>query len=116
MLFGDRFPGKAGKIYNLFSEPLTYWNNAAYTFKRHAGHGTRGEMDLHGCTFPILTNLLTQISGAAQPIEVVLHSHLKKRLRKIGGNLLLLSIQFFFVADLVCHCVGIVMMPNITLR
>ena len=56
VLFGDCFPVKAGKIYNLFSEPLTYWNNPAYTFKRHAGHGTGGEMGLHGCTFPILTN------------------------------------------------------------
>ena len=82
VLFGDRFPGKAGKIYNLFSEPLTYWNNAAYTFKRHAGHGTGGEMGLHGCTFPILTNLLTQISGTAQPIEVVLDSHLKKEVEE----------------------------------
>ena len=82
VLFGDRFPGKAGKIHKLFSEPLTYWNGAAYNFKRHAGHGTGGEMGLHGCTFPILTSLLTQISGAAQPIEVLLDSQLKKEVEE----------------------------------
>ena len=46
------FPGKAGKIHKLFSEPLTYWNSAAYNFKCHAGNGTGGEMGLHDCTFP----------------------------------------------------------------
>ena len=82
VLFGDRFPGKAGKIHKLFSESLTYCNGAAYNFKCHAGHGTRGEMGLHGCTFPILTSLLTQISGAAQPIEVILDSQLKKEVEE----------------------------------
>ncbi|CAB3995266.1 Hypothetical predicted protein [Paramuricea clavata] len=76
VLFGDRFPGKsgkAGKIQKLFSEHLTYWNNATFTFKRHAGHG--GEMGLYAFTFPILTSLLAQMSGTAQPIEVIVDTN-----------------------------------------
>lgn len=82
VLFGDRFPGKAGKIQKLFSEPLTYWNNATFTFKRHAGHGTGGEMGLHASTFPILTSLLAQMSGTAQPIEVIVDTNLKKEVEE----------------------------------
>ena len=52
VLFGDRFPGKAGKISKLFPEPLLHWNNAVFTFKKHAGHGTGAEMGLHASTFP----------------------------------------------------------------
>ena len=52
VLFGDRFPGKASKLKNLFSEPFRRWNDASTSFKRHAGHGTGGEMGLHACTFP----------------------------------------------------------------
>ena len=80
VLFGDRFPGKAMKIKNLFSEPLRRWSGAAYTLKNHAGHGTGGEMGLHACTFPILTSLLFQMSGKAQPIEVILDTNLKKEI------------------------------------
>lgn len=82
VLFGDRFPGKAGKIQKLFSEPLCRWSGAAFTFKRHAGHGTGGEMGLHACTFPILTSLLSQMSGAVQPIEVILDANLKKEIEE----------------------------------
>ena len=39
-------------------------------------------MGLHGCTFPILTSLLMQISGVAQPIEVILDSQLKKEVEE----------------------------------
>ena len=47
------------KIQN--SQPLLHWNNAVFTFKKHAGHR------LHASTFPILQALLSLISGAAQP-------------------------------------------------
>ena len=83
VLFGDRFPGRAGKISNLFSKPFTQWSNAAFTFKRHAGHDTGGKMGLHACTFPTLASLLAQMSGAAQPIEVIVDANLKK---EIGEN------------------------------
>ncbi len=82
VLFGDHFPGKAGKTKKLFSEPLKYWNNATYTFKRHAGCGTGGEMGLHASTFPILASLLAQMSGAAQPIEVIVDANLKKQVEE----------------------------------
>lgn len=78
VLFGDRFPGRASKLKNLFSEPLRRWNDAASAFRRHVGHGTGGEMGLHACTFPLLTNLLSQLSGATQPIEIIIDSNLKK--------------------------------------
>ncbi|XP_028418971.1 uncharacterized protein LOC114544578 [Dendronephthya gigantea] len=80
VLFGDRFPGKALKIKNLFSEPLRRWSGTSYTLKNHAGHGTGGEMGLHACTFPILTSLLSQMSGKAQPIELILDTNLKKEI------------------------------------
>ena len=82
VLFGDCFPGKSGKIHNLFSEPLRRWSGAAYTLKHHAGQGLGGEMGLHACTFPILTSLLSQMSGKAQPIEVILDTNLKKEIKE----------------------------------
>ncbi|CAB4029058.1 52 kDa repressor of the inhibitor of the kinase-like, partial [Paramuricea clavata] len=78
----DRFPGKCGKIHNLFSQPLRRWSGAAYTLKHHAGQGLGGEMSLHSCTFPILTSLLSQMSGKAQPIEVILDTNLKKEIEE----------------------------------
>ena len=68
VLFGDIFCGEATKINRLFSEPLCRWNDAAFTLKKHAGQGTGGEMGLHASTFPMLTALLAQMSGATQPI------------------------------------------------
>ena len=56
------------------------WNNAVYTFKKHAGHSTGVEMGLHASTFPILQALLSQISGAAQPINVILDANLRKEI------------------------------------
>ena len=80
MLFGHRFPGKASKLQKLYSEPHCHWNDAASTSRRHAGHGTGGEMGLHACTFPTLTSLLSQMSGIVQPIEVILDSNIKKEI------------------------------------
>ena len=111
-LFGDCFPGKAEKIHKLFSEPLTYWNSAAFNFKCHAGHGTEGEMGLHGCTFPILTSLLMQISGAAQPTKVILlDSQFKKEVEENRRKLAPIIDSVIF-----CGRLGFVMMPNITQR
>ena len=40
VLFGDRFPGRAGKISKYQnSQPSLHWNNAVFTFNKHAGHG-----------------------------------------------------------------------------
>ena len=47
------------------------------SFKWHAGHGTGGGMRLHACTFPILTSLLSQVAGVAQPIKIMMDSNLK---------------------------------------
>ena len=79
VLFGDRFPDKAGRISRLFSEPLRYWNDAASTLKRHVA---AKEMGLHSYTFPILTSLLSQISGAAQSIDVIIDGNLKKEIEE----------------------------------
>jgi hypothetical protein len=86
-LFGDRFPGKSSKIHNLFSEPLCRWSGAAYTLKNHARQGLSGEMGLHACTFPILTSLLSQMSGKAQPIEVILDSNIKREVKENRNKL-----------------------------
>ena len=58
VLFGDIFSGKASKVNRLFSEPLCHWNDVAFTFKKHAGLGTGGEIVLHASTFAMLTALL----------------------------------------------------------
>ncbi len=58
VLSGDIFSGKASKINRLFLAHLCCWNDAVFTFKKHAGHGTGGEMGLHASTFPMLTALL----------------------------------------------------------
>ena len=97
VLFGDIFSGKAKKITRLFSEPLCRWNDAAFTFKKHAGHGTGGEMGLHASTFPMLTALLAQMSGAAQPIEVILEKNVKKEIEENRNKLA-------SIADAVLYC------------
>ena len=39
VLFGDRLPGRAGKIPKFQNfQPLLHWNNAVFIFKKHAGH------------------------------------------------------------------------------
>ncbi|XP_046864844.1 uncharacterized protein LOC124459430 [Xenia sp. Carnegie-2017] len=76
VLFGHRFPGKASKITNLFSKPVSRWNDAAFTFKRH----DEGEVGLHAQTNPILFALRAQMSGSAQPIELMLERNLKKEI------------------------------------
>ena len=103
VLFGHRFPGKASKLRKLYSEP-----------HRHAGHGAGGEMGLRACTFPILTSLISQMSGTVQPIEVILDINIKKEIADNRKKLAPIVDTLFFVAVYVCHCVVIVMMPNIT--
>ncbi|XP_028406782.1 52 kDa repressor of the inhibitor of the protein kinase-like [Dendronephthya gigantea] len=87
VLFRETFSGKASKISRLFSEPLRHWNDAAFTFKKHAGHGKGGEMGLHASTSPMLTAILAQISGAAEPIEIVLDKNLKKEIEENRSKL-----------------------------
>ena len=38
-------------------------------------------MGLHACTFPILTSLLSQMSGAAQPIEIMMNESVKQEIK-----------------------------------
>ena len=97
VLLGDIFCGKAKKINRLFSEPLRRWNDAAFTFKKHAGEGTGGEMGLHASTFPMLTALLAQMSGAAQPIEAILDTNVKKEIKENRDKLA-------SIADAVLYC------------
>lgn len=78
VLFGDRFPGKASKIKKLFSEPLTRWNDAAFSFKRHAGVGTGQKMGLHDSTSALFIPFLACMSGKIQPIDVMFDTNLKK--------------------------------------
>ena len=98
VLFGDRFPDKAKKLLNLFSEPLRRWNGAAYALKLHALHGSGREIGLHACTFPILTSLLSQISGATQPIEVILDTSHKKEIEDNRKKLVPIVDTVVFVA------------------
>lgn len=80
VLFGDRFPIKASKIRKLFSEPLCRWNDAAFTFKSHTGHGTGGEMGLHSSTYPFFKSFISQVSGIAKPIEVLVNESIRKEI------------------------------------
>ena len=82
VLFGHRFPGKSSRITRLVSSPFRYWNDAMSTFKRHAGNNTGGEMGLHACTFPILTALVSQMSGVTQPIENIMDTNVKKEIEQ----------------------------------
>ena len=43
---------------------------------------TGGEMGLHACTFPILTALLSQMSGVTQPIENIMDTNVKKEIEQ----------------------------------
>ena len=97
VLFGDIFCGKAKKINRLFSELLCCWNDAAFTFKKHAGEGMGGEMGLHASTLPILTALFAQMSGATQPIEAILDTNVKKEIKDNRDKLA-------SIADAVLYC------------
>ena len=50
------------------------------TFRQHAGNNTGGEMGLHACTYPMLTALLSQMSGVTQPIENIMDANVKKEI------------------------------------
>ncbi len=101
VLFGHRFPGKSSRITRLVSSPFRYWNDAMSTFKRHARNNTGGEMGLHACTFPILTALLSQMSGVTQPIENIMSSGSKPSLSADASSLLTLITHFDFIVALV---------------
>ena len=72
-------------------------NDAAFTFKKHAGEGTGEEMGLHASTFPMLTALFAQMSGAAQPIEAILDTNVKKEIKDNRNKLA-------SIADAVLYC------------
>ena len=54
-------------------------------------------MGLHGCTFSILTSLISQMSGATKPIEVMVDTSLKKEIEENRKKLVPLLILLFFV-------------------
>ena len=91
VLFGDHFPKKCGKIVKLFSQPLRRWNDAASVLKHHAGHGTGSDMGLHGCTFPVFTAFVSNMSGATQPIEVIIDDAVKKEIEANRAKLASIS-------------------------
>ena len=82
VLFGDHFPRRSSRITRLVSKPFRYWNDAMSTFKRHVGNNTGGEMGLHACTFPMLAALLSQMTGASQPIDNIMDTNVKKEIEK----------------------------------
>lgn len=88
VLFGDHFPRRSSRITRLVSKPFRYWNDAMSTFKRHAGNNTGGEMGLHACTFPMLAGLLSQMTGASQPIDNIMDANVKKEIEKKIGKFL----------------------------
>ena len=75
--------------------------------KKHSGHGTGAEMRLHASTFPILQALLSQISGAPQPIDVILDAKLRKEVKDNRAKL-------SSIVDnvILCGCGGTVLLRN----
>ena len=82
VLFADRFPRRSSRITRLVSKPFRYWNDAMSTFRWHAGNNNGGEMGLHACTYPMLTGLLSQMSGVTQPIENIMDANVKKEIEE----------------------------------
>ena len=79
VLFGDRFPKKACRMKNLFSEPFIHWNDATRCFKNHTGSGTAySKTCLHDSTSAILTSILSHLSGKTQPIQMMIDENKKK--------------------------------------
>ena len=76
VIFGDKFPGKLGKIRKPFSEPATYWNDAKQKFKDH--ETTRN--GLHQDTMLVLNNFLSQMSGKSKAINVLVNEGLRKEI------------------------------------
>ena len=84
VLLGDRFPVKAARIKNLFSEPFRSWNDASRSFKKHTGGGTLtvsgSKACLHDSTSGILTSILSQLSGKTQPIGIMIDENKNKNI------------------------------------
>ena len=78
VLFGDRFPEKAHRIKNLFSEPFKYWNDATRCFKNHTVTKSSSKVCLHDSTSAIFTSILSHLSGRTQPIEVMISDNRRK--------------------------------------
>lgn len=93
VLFGHRFPSKSGRIKKLYLEPLQSWNNALKDFRHHE----TTKNGLHEFTFPVFFNFCSQMKGKTQPIDVIMDSQLKEKIRK--NRLILHSI-----VDTVIHC------------
>ena len=77
VLFGDRFCTKCANIFKLFSKPLNHWNDAIYSFKRHAGVGTGIKTGLHQSTTTLFTSFLASMSGKIQPIDVMVDTNMR---------------------------------------
>lgn len=97
----------------LFPKPVCRWNDGAFNFKRHAGQGSAGDMELHAQTFPILTSLSSQKSEAEQPIGVILENNLKGEIEQNRSKLASIAYGVLFCGRLGLLCVATVMMQNI---
>ena len=60
---------------------------ATSVLKHYASHGTGTDMGLHGCTFPVFTAFISNMSGAIQPIQVIIDDVIKKEVETNRGKL-----------------------------
>nr|XP_047145808.1 zinc finger MYM-type protein 1-like [Hydra vulgaris]XP_047145866.1 zinc finger MYM-type protein 1-like [Hydra vulgaris] len=87
VLFGYKYPSKASRCKNLYSQPFKYWPDAVCTFNRHY-HGKKGNIyehhsavqSLHYNTWTIFSTVLNTMNGNIQSIDILINKEYEKEI------------------------------------
>ena len=77
VLFCDKVPGRNSSIKTLLSEPATHWNDAVACFKRHQNKPN----GIHSLTSELFSTFIKNMTGKAQPIDVIIDKTYKKKIQ-----------------------------------
>ena len=87
VLFGYKFPGKASRVKNLYSQPFRYWPAAVSIFKMHVlgkkkENSNKPVQSLHSQTWPILDAVLSNMKGLVEEIDLMIDKNCKKEVEE----------------------------------
>ena len=94
VLFGHKFPEKASRVKNFYSQPFRHWPAAVSACKVHAEGKKKNKessnepcQSLHSKTWPILSNIMAHLKGSGEEIEVMLTKNSDKEVQKNRNKL-----------------------------
>ena len=86
-MFSYKFPGKASRVKNLYSQPFRHWPAAVSIFKIHVSgkkkkNSNKPVQSLHSQTWPILDAVLSNMKGLVEEIDLMIDKNCKKEVEE----------------------------------